>query len=250
MPTLSGKTALVTGGGTGIGRAIAERFAAEGAKVLIAGRRPEPLAERAKAAADKISPVQMDVAKPQDRTRALAEVSEKLGGLDILVNCAAISHTGPFAEHTPDAIKAIVDVNLTAPMLLIHEALPMLIESRGSIINISSAAARYQGMPPAMVTPYAASKAGLNQLSKALATELGPLGIRVNVVAPGLTDTEIAAEAFQNQAVIDAISAITPLGRTASPEEIARVAHFLATDEAGWVTGQIVDATGGLWLSN
>ena len=247
--TLQGKTALITGGGTGIGRATAERFAQEGAKVLICGRREAPLQETASTHPDAISFLSVDVASAEDRTRALETIIDRYGQLDILVNNAAFSVVAPFEAHTPDDIKRIVDVNLTSPTLLILEALPLLKATQGSIINVSSAGARYQGMPPASITPYSASKAGLNQLSKTLATELGPDGIRVNVVAPGLTQTEIAASAFENPEFTDAVVAITPLGRYAQPEDIARVINFLASEEASWVTGQIVDATGGLWLS-
>ena len=247
--TLQGKAALITGGGTGIGRATAERFAQEGAKVLICGRRKGPLQETASTYPEAISFLPVDVASTEDRTQALRTIVDRYGQLDILVNNAGVSVVAPFEGHTPDQIKLILDVNLTSPMLLTLEALPLLKATKGSIINVSSAGARYQGMPPAGITPYSASKAGLNQWSKTLATELGPDGIRVNVVAPGLTETEIAASAFETPEFAAAAVANTPLGRYAQPEDIARVIYFLASEEAGWVTGQIIDATGGLWLS-
>ncbi len=247
---LAGKSALITGGGTGIGRATALRFSEAGCRVLVCGRREAPLAETCQADPDKISFVQADVGNDDERSAALTMVMERHGRLDILVNNAAAETTAPFVDHTQEQIERLLRVNLLAPTMLIHEALPHLTESKGCIINVSSAAARYQGMPPANLAPYASTKAGLNQLSRVLATELGPQGIRVNVVSPGLTDTEIAAEAINNPDFLAGLKAITPLGRVGTADDIARVIFFLSTDEARWVTGQVIDASGGFWLSS
>ena len=248
MNGLDGKTALITGGGTGIGRVTAELLAAAGCRVLIGGRREEPLRDVAEISSGTIAWERMDVAQAADRARALEAVRNAFGRLDILINNAAASVTADFDTQNPEQIREQVEVNLVAPMLLVHEALPLL--RRGaSIVNVTSAGARYQGMPPAGMAPYAASKAGLNQLTRVLATELGPKGIRVNAVAPGLTDTEIAAEAVNNEAYAAALVQITPLGRVGQPIDVARVIVFLASDEAAWVTGQVVDASGGFWLS-
>ena len=248
MNGLDGKTALITGGGTGIGRATAELLAAAGCRVLIGGRREEPLRNVAENSSGMIAWERMDVAEAADRARALEAVRGTFGRLDILINNAAASVTADFDAQNPEQIREQVEVNLVAPMLLVHKALP-LFRRGGSIVNVTSAGARYQGMPPAGMAPYAASKAGLNQLTRVLATELGPRGIRVNAVAPGLTDTEIAAEAVGDEAYATALVQITPLGRVGQPIDIARVIVFLASDAAGWVTGQVVDASGGFWLS-
>ena len=248
MSALDGRSALITGGGTGIGRAAAERFAGEGCKVLICGRREAPLRETADAFPDNISYVQCDVGDGADRRAALQTAMDRHGRLDILVNNAAAEVTAPFADHTQEQIEHLTRINLTAPMLLIHEALPHLTETRGTVVNVSSTAARYQGMPPGNLSAYSAGKAGLNQLSRVLASELGPRGIRVNVVSPGFTDTEIAAAALNDPQLVEALKAITPLGRVGTAEDVARVIFFLASDEAGWVTGQVIDASGGFWL--
>ncbi len=247
---LAGKSALVTGGGTGIGKATALRFAAAGCRVVICGRREAPLVDTCRADSDKISFVQADVGNDNERSAALSAAMERHGRLDILVNNAAAETTASFVDHTEEQIERLLRVNLLAPTMMIHEAFPHLAETKGCIINVSSAAARYQGMPPANLAPYASTKAGLNQLSRVLATELGPMGIRVNVVSPGLTDTEIAAEAINNSEFLAGLTAITPLGRVGTADDIARVIYFLATDEARWVTGQVIDASGGFWLSN
>lgn len=248
MNGLDGKTALITGGGTGIGRATTELLGAAGCRVLIGGRREEPLRSVAESSVGMIAWERMDVAQAADRKRTLAAAQKRFGSLDILINNAATSVTADFDAQDPEQIREQIEVNLVAPMLLVHEALPLL-RRGGSIVNVTSAGARYQGMPPAGMAPYAASKAGLNQLTRVLATELGPKGIRVNAVAPGLTDTEIAAAAVTNAAYAEALVKVTPLGRLGQPVDVARVIVFLVSDAAAWVTGQVVDASGGFWLA-
>ena len=248
MSGLDGKTALVTGGGTGIGRATAELLAAAGCRVLIGGRREEPLRSVADNSGGMIAWERMDVAEAADRSRMLAAVRSAFGRLDILINNAAASVTADFVAQNAEQIRRQIEVNLMAPILLVHEALP-LFPGGGSIVNVTSAGARYQGMPPAGMSAYAPSKAGLNQFTRVLATELGPQGIRVNAVAPGLTDTEIAAEAIDNEELVPELVAITPLGRVGQPIDVARVILFLVSDASAWVTGQVVDASGGFWLA-
>ena len=245
----AGKSALITGGGTGIGRAIAEALVERGARVLVCGRRETPLRGLAESSDGQIIYCTMDVVNAADRATALETARSEFGRLDMLVNNAAYSLTLPFAEQNAQQISQAVDTNLTAPMLLIHEALPLLGEG-SSILNVSSAGARYQAMPSYHVTPYSVAKAGLNQLTRILATDLGPSGIRVNAVSPGLTDTEMSAGAFEQPEFLAEIAAMTALGRVGQPEDIVPTALFLLSEEAAWVTGQVVDATGGLWLSN
>lgn len=249
MDEFKGKVALITGGGTGIGRATAIRLADAGCQVMIVGRREGPLIETARERPDHIAPFAMDLGEWAEQRQALEALLERHGKLDILINNAATQTTAMFADHDETQIAQNIHVNLTSTAVLIHKSLPHLIETRGTIVNVSSAAARYCGTPNAMVPAYAAAKAGLNHLTRVLASELGVHGIRVNAVAPGLTDTEIAAGAFENPDIAAACAAATPLGRNGTPDDIAKVICFLASDDAGWVTGQLIDATGGFWLS-
>jgi len=183
MDQLNRKAVLITGGGTGIGRAIAESFAQKGAKVLITGRREAPLKEVSQAF-ENIKYVQADVTKADDRKNALQAIITKFGKLDILVNNAGVGYQKSFTELTDEDIETTLKTNLLAPITLSRDAVPYLSESKGSIVNISTVAA--QGVMPGLA-PYGASKAGLNHLTRLLAAELGPLGIRVNAVAPGVT---------------------------------------------------------------
>lgn len=246
---LEGKVALITGGGTGIGRATALSFAAAGARVVIAGRRLEPLRSTCAEAPEHISYLQLDIADWDAQDRTLDALMDRHGRLDILVNNAAMSVCKPFVEHSIEEIARITHTNFTSTAVLTRKAVPHIITARGTIINVSSAAGKYTGMPPDQLSLYGAGKAGINHLTRLLATELGEQGVRVNAVSPGLTETEIAAEAFANPEFVEYLVGRTPLGRAGQPEDVARVIHFLASDEAGWVTGQVVDATGGYCLA-
>jgi NAD(P)-dependent dehydrogenase (short-subunit alcohol dehydrogenase family) len=249
MAILDGKIALVTGAGTGIGRAIAQMFAAEGAKVVIAARREAPLQETASLAPEKISYLQMDLTKQTDRIRALDTVMERHGRLDILVNNAGNQLCKPFIEQTEEEIDEVIDTNLISTSKLILRAVPLLRASKGNIVNISSTAGRFTPMPSPGLTTYSASRGGMNQLTRSLATELGPLGIRINAVAPGLTYGEVSgATLLADPARLDSLKAITPLGRIGQPVDIARLVVFLASAQAEWITGQIIDSSGGWWL--
>jgi 3-oxoacyl-[acyl-carrier protein] reductase len=200
-------------------------------------------------APERISYVVLDVGDWAAHEAAIGTVIERHGRLDILINNAAHSVNKPFLEHTAEDFQRVIHVNLTSVAVLTQKATRFIAAHEGNIINVSSAAGKYTGMPPQMLAAYSASKAGLNQLTRILATELGPFGIRVNAVSPGVTDTEICAGVFADQALIDRCIAATPLGRTAVPDDIAEVICYLASEQAGWVTGQIVDATGGYHLA-
>jgi NAD(P)-dependent dehydrogenase (short-subunit alcohol dehydrogenase family) len=246
MGLLDGKIALVTGGGTGIGRGIALLFAAEGAKIVIAGRRADPLRAVAALAPEQISPVQMDLTNRDDQTRALDHVIALHGKLDILVNNAAYQLWKSFAETSEQEIDDLFFTNLSAITRFIKRALPHLEKSKGNIVNISSTASRYTAVPSQKLAVYSASKAGLNQLTRTLAPEFGPSGIRINTVAPGLTRGDYAQDSLAADEATEAwIRQATPLGRWGEPEDIARTVLFLASDQAAWVTGQVIDASGG-----
>ena len=247
MGMLQGKVALVTGAGTGIGKGIALMFAAEGAKVVIAARREEKLKETCALAPGSISWVRMDLTSHDDRAAALAAVIERHGRLDVLVSNAGAQLWKDFADTSDAEIEEIYNTNLTSSVRFIKQALPHLEASQGNIVIISSTASRYVVSPSQKLSVYGASKAGLNQLGRTLAPELGPKGIRINVVAPGLTRGEYADEGLEQNDVAtqDWVRSVTPLGRIGEPEDIARVVTFMASDMAGWVTGQVLDASGG-----
>ncbi|MGR8949253.1 MAG: SDR family NAD(P)-dependent oxidoreductase [Gammaproteobacteria bacterium] len=236
--------AIVTGGGTGIGRATAEFFASKGAKVLISGRREGPLKEVEKSFPDNISILSADVSDSADRERIIDTTIVRYGRLDTLINCAAIAVIGGLQETTDREIEESCATNLIAPASLIRSAVPHLATTSGSVVNVSSTGG-HTSVPGYF--PYVISKAALEHLTRVLAVELGPLGIRVNALAPGFTKTEMSepvVDAFGE----DMILAMTPLGRYGEPLDIAKAISLLASRDAGWVTGQIVDASGGFML--
>ena len=247
MGMLDGKIALITGAGTGIGKGTALMFAAEGAQVVIAARRETKLAETCALAPYALSWVRMDLTDHDDRARALDTVIERHGKLDVLVSNAGAQLWKTFEETTDDEIEEIYRTNLSSTVRFVKQALPYLEASKGNVVIISSTAGRYTLSPSQKLSVYGASKAALNQFTRAVAPELGPKGIRINAVAPGLTRGEYADEGLErnDQATQDWIRSVTPLGRIGEPEDIARVVTFMASDMASWVTGQVVDASGG-----
>ncbi len=247
MGMLAGKVALVTGAGTGIGKGIARMFAAEGAQVVIAARRLEKLEETAALAAGSISCVRMDLGDEGERAAALAACVERHGKLDVLVSNAGAQLWKSFADTSNDEIDEIYRTNLSSTVRFVKQAVPFLEKAKGNIVIISSTAGRYVLSPSQLLSVYGASKAGLNQFTRAVAPELGPLGIRINAVAPGLTRGEYADEGLDagNPETQAWIRSVTPLGRIGEPEDIARVVTFMASDMASWVTGQVIDASGG-----
>ncbi len=241
--------ALVTGGGTGIGRAIAERFAREGARVVVSGRRREPLYELAAAlGADRAAAVPADVTVAGDRAHLLASVRETFGGLDVLVNNAgAVSGVGPVEELTDDAWEQMLSVNVTAALTLTRDALPMLRERKGNVVMVSTGASL---KPVPRFAAYGASKAALNYVSQVLALELAP-DVRVNVLCPGGVDTPIFETFVPAEAVAEVhrhFEESTPLARIGRPEDMAGAALYLASDDAAFVTGGILVVDGGLNL--
>jgi NAD(P)-dependent dehydrogenase (short-subunit alcohol dehydrogenase family) len=247
--SLKGRVALVTGGGTGIGRAIAEAFAFAGAKLVLVGRREEPL----RLAVEELGPQQAqavtgDVTVSEDRRRMLAAAQSAFGGLDILVNNAgAVARMGALVETTEEDWRKTLDVNFLAPMLLSREALPLLRARQGCILNISTGSSLN---PVRNFGAYGAAKAGLNHASQVLALEAAP-DVRVNVICPGGVDTEIFEKFLgKNRApeLKDMYAEITPMGRIGYPRDIADAALFLASDAARFITGAILTVDGGLNL--
>ncbi len=239
--SLDGQVALVTGGGSGIGAAVARRFAAEGASVAVMGRRAEPLEQVATETGGLAVPG--DVASEDDVARAVRVSVERFGGLDIVVNNAG---SGSVGWHETLAVNAV------GPALVAEAAIPHLVERRGAIVNVSSIAGLVAGSTGA---EYAASKAALIQLTRTLAVRLGPDGVRANAVCPGWVRTPLADRAMGKLAESRGLessddgyrlagSAI-PLRRVAEPHEIAAACLFLASREASFVTGAVLVVDGG-----
>ncbi|SFH79101.1 SDR family NAD(P)-dependent oxidoreductase [Albimonas pacifica] len=243
MIDLTGKRALVTGGSRGIGAAIVRTLAEAGADVAFTYQASADRAEAVAAAIAKVGrravAIRADSADPQAIARAVEETVAALGGLDILVNSAAVGHYGPIAELDLDAFQALMDVNVRAPVLFAKAAIPHLGDG-GRIVTIGSGLAERVPFPG--VTAYAMSKAALTSFTRGLSRELGPRGVTVNLVQPGSTDTESnpadgpAAEGQRS---------LTSLGRYADPREIANAVAFLASPAASVITGATLTADAG-----
>ncbi|MBN1630745.1 MAG: SDR family oxidoreductase [Thermoleophilia bacterium] len=250
---LDGKTALVTGGGTGIGAAIAERLVAEGAKVCITGRRKERLEQEAAGlGTESVLACPGDVANSDDVKRMVASTVAFGGSIDILVNNAAYDVYGVITELDPEEWQRVMDVNLKAPFMLMKESLPHMIENGGgSIINIASIGGiRCMAGSPA----YGTSKAGLIHLTKAVALDYGPFGVRCNVVCPGATRTEMfedtvgkiaQAKGTDVETLLKGFAAPVPLRRVSTPSEMAGVCAFLAGEDSSFMTGAVLVVDGG-----
>jgi NAD(P)-dependent dehydrogenase (short-subunit alcohol dehydrogenase family) len=239
---LEGRRCLVTGGGSGIGRAVAQRFAREGALVVVAGRRPERLEETA-AASDAISVCAGDVARAHEAAAMVHAVVDRHGGLDVLFHAAGVLRRNERLEETDErAWRRDIDVNLTGAYHLARAAIPPLRGSRGSLVFVASQLA-HVGQPG--YATYCAAKGGVLALTRALATDLGPHGVRVNALSPGVVDTEMAYVGRDFDAVRDQAARSLPLRRVGQPEDMAGPAVFLASDDSGWMTGQSLVVDGG-----
>lgn len=239
---LAGRRAIVTGAASGIGRAAAELFASEGASVLAVDR---PEAELHFTSSD-IRPLGLDITG-QDSPREIVETAiASFGGLDILYNNAGVGHSKPAAEMSDEAFDHVLAVNLRAVFRLCREAIPFLIQSdHGRIIATSSVMANGTDYG---LTAYCASKAGVLGLTRTLALELGKHGVTVNAVLPGAIATGMTKASFDQPEIAAVWAKKSVLRRLGQPIDVARVALFLASDDAGFVTGQALAADGGLTL--
>lgn len=242
---MSQPVALVTGGNSGIGLAIAKRLAADGFAVVISGRREEALEEAANGT-ENISYVVADASKPADAAKAISEVKARHGRLDVLVNNAGIGRGAPLADASEEHYEAIFGTNVRGVISTTREALPMLKESGGQVINVSSAVVQ---RPMAGMSVYSASKAAVMGLTRAWARELAPEGVRVNAVNPGPIETPIFGKMGMPQEAIeqmaDEIKQGVPLARFGSSEEVANVVSFLSSPGSSYVTGSEYLVDGG-----
>ncbi|MFE2140789.1 SDR family NAD(P)-dependent oxidoreductase [Streptomyces sp. NPDC059456] len=241
----SGRVVAVTGAGSGIGRATAHAFAAEGAHVIAVGRRSDPLGETA-AGHDRITPLPADITAEGGPERIVQAVVERHGRLDVLVNNAGIVRSGALGTLTPDMISTQLATNFIAPVLLAQAALPFLETSGGVIVNVSTSVGQ-RGWPGNAV--YAATKTAVELLTRSWAVELAPRGIRVVAVAPGAIDTPIGEHQGltpqRRAAVRQWQLAHTPLARIGRPEEVAWAITRLAAPAASFVTGVVLPVDGG-----
>ncbi|HFD31246.1 MAG TPA: SDR family oxidoreductase [Gammaproteobacteria bacterium] len=242
---LSEKVAIVTGGGTGIGRAAAQALVNQGAKVLVVGRRESPIKELADKYDGAMGYLQADISQSGSSKSIIDTAVETFGRLDILVNNAGTAVIKPIAETTDEEIEQMLSVNIKGMLALSRDAIPALQESQGSIINISSVAG--QSAVPGFST-YGATKSAIDRITKILAVELGSLGIRVNVVSPGLTKTDML-EATPPEVIEKMVNEATALRRVGTPEDVAQSIAWLSGNDSGWITGQILQASGGFLLS-
>jgi len=247
MGKLTGKVAIVTGASKGIGAGIAKNLGAEGAAVVVNYSSSREGADRVVAEitgnGGKAIAVQGDVSKATDVKRLFEETKKAFGSLDVLVNNAGVFEFEPIETVTENEFHREFNTNVLGSILTIQEAVKQFGPNGGSVINISSVAS-VNPVPNLLV--YAATKSALDSITRVLAKELGPRKIRVNTIAPGGVETEgvhrigIIGSDFEKQMVSN-----TPLGRFGQPEDIARVAVFLASEDAGWVTGDRITVSGG-----
>lgn len=248
--TLQGKSAIITGGAGGIGRAIAERFLRDGVRVIIADL-DQTKGQEAADALSKLGTVRFikaDISNRLDVHNMLAAALEDFGDVDILVNSAGIIHKVDFIDLKEEDFDRVLRINLKGPFLAAQGVARYMIEkvknggSPGAIINMSSV----QDILTSPDQPaYAASKGGIHQLTKSMALSLAPYGIRVNAIGPGSIATDMLTAAMGNDGARDVLLSRTPLGRIGEPAEIAAIAAFLASDEASYITGQTIYADGG-----
>jgi 3-oxoacyl-[acyl-carrier protein] reductase len=241
--SLDGRVALVTGGSRGIGAAVARELGAAGARVAVNYRSSADAAEQIAEDIGGIA-VEGNVGDPAEAAALVAQVEEKLGDLDCLVNNAGITRDGLIARMSDDDWEAVVETNLRGTFNTCRAVSRKMLRRRsGSIVNLTSVVGIHGNPGQAN---YAASKAGIIGLTKALARELGTRGVRVNAVAPGYIDTELTS--VLPEEVRNAILGSTPLGRLGEPEDVARAVRFLCSDESAFVTGAVLLVDGGLGM--
>lgn len=251
MTRLAGKIALITGGGSGIGQACARLFAKEGAKVAVAGRRPEPLettAEEIRRAGGDAVAITCDVTKAGDVERAVRKAAARLGGLNVLLNNAGMLHVSTVESITETEWDKVIEVNLKGTFLVSRAVLPEFRKvGGGAIVNIGSVLGLVAMRDRAA---YCASKGGVTLLTKAMAMDHAHEKIRVNCICPTIVETELVREALGRAGNPEEVRRTRieqiPLGRMGMPEDVAHMAVYLASEESSWLTGATIALDGGL----
>ena len=248
--TFAGKVAVVTGASSGIGQATAVALARAGASVVLVSRDAAALAATAQAAAGATHVVAADVTAADAPARIVGETLDRFAGLDVLVNAAGVIGTAATDATTDELYDRMMAINVRAPFRLMREAFPHLKARRGNVVNISSV----NGLRAfAGVAVYCASKAALDHLSRCAALDWAPHGIRVNCVNPGVTVTNLHRRGGMDEtryaAFLERAKETHPLGRPGTPEEIAEAVLFVASDRAGWMTGDTIAVDGGRHLT-
>ena len=245
----AGKVAFVTGATSGIGQACAIAFAEAGAKVVCIGRKTEALKDvdkRIRDAGSEALTIEADLAQDDEAERAVQQAVRVFGGIDVLINAAGHLSTGTIENTSLESWDDMMNVNVRAVFQLMQKALPSLIERRGNIVNVSSVTG-LRAFPG--VLAYCVSKAALDQLTRCASLELAPKGVRVNAVNPGVVVTQIHKRGGMNEeayaAFLEHSKTTHPLGRVGSPEEIASLVLYLASDQASWITGATYSIDGG-----
>lgn len=245
--SLEGRVAIVTGGGRGIGKAIAHAFAEAGAHVAIGSRKLanlEAAAAEMKSLPGKVLPIECHVGKADQLARLVQETEDKLGPVDIVVNNSATNiGQGPALDVTDDMLDKMVEINVKAALRLVRLTLPGMIErKRGSVINIASIAGLHP-QPGGLL--YSFTKAGLLMMTRSWAREFGPSGVRFNAIAPGLIQTDFSEFFWKDPGRRSFFESQSPIPRIGQPEEIGTLALYLASDQASFVTGQTFVIDGG-----
>lgn len=255
MKNLNNKNAVITGGSDGIGLGIAKAFAREGANLLLIGKDPEKLQKAQQALLNEfgvqVHTLSADLSKTETVTEVVKDIERLLPTVDILVNNAGLGKFVPFEQVDSTLYDAHFNLNVKAPYFLTQGLLPALVKSKGNVINISSYFA-HRMLPNRATTVYSATKGALNSFTKALAFEVGHLGVRVNAIAPGSISTpqfnrNLQALTPEKQAAFETmVKEIYPLQHIGTPEDIAKACVFLASDNASWITGTVLAVDGGL----
>ena len=241
---LKGKTAVVTGGGSGIGRATALKLAADGADIVIVHMDPEEKAAQVvgeiEALGVKAKAIRMDVSDFEAVSGMVNDIVEEFGSIDILINCAGITKDGLIARMKEDQFDAVISVNLKGTFNMIRHCTPVFMKQKsGTIVNVSSVSGMIGNPGQAN---YSTSKAGVIGLTKSTAKELVSRGVRCNAVAPGFIATDMTANLSKNNKLVDMI----PMKRMGTAEEVADLIFFLASDASSYITGEIIKVDGGV----